>query len=836
MVPRQPPPLPSTLVHRPRLLELVDAGVRGPLTVLSGPAGAGKTTLLSDWAHARSAADDDSVVWETVAGADEAGRLLRELSLRAARTRSAPLVAILDGLGPLPPAAAPQLAAAVGELVRERPDRLRVVLATRGEPPLPLARLRLDAAVAELGPGQLAFTWEEARSLLAPRLRAEAARARWEQVEGWAAGLACEPAELAAFLERELLEPLGPELRDFLLRVSVAEVLTPALAAELSGRADAGGTLDRLARSHALVVPLDRNGDGYRLARPLRDALRRLRATALPDAAPELHRRAADWHARAGDPLAAARHALAAGEPRRAADLLAACWLDLLAGGRDVEMAELLAAMPPQTLADDPELRLAAGALATARRSVAQALDRSLGDGAETGRGSMAATLAAARLRLARLEGDLAGAGAAAAQLTDGAGDPTAQRRRRTLALQQLGVTALIAGEADDAAASLEQAAGLAQRAGFDRLAVTSLGLLAGLDAQRGRLRSAQAWGERAVALAAVDGERRPDALAPAHLGLAVVAWMHDERCAAEAALRRAQEASAAAALAPGAAPDPLGLLALRVPAAWLAAAGDGGDPAAELARLDRAADDAQEALGRLPPWIGLVLDEARVRLLLALGRTRAAAASASAPRGAVRPERLLLGARVALAREDAAEAQRLSARFLAAADARVRPVHMLEGMLLQAATAYELGTVWDGLGWLERAVAAAAEERFRRPFADGGRPVRAMLQVLARRGPWPPVGFVAELLRERPADPGGRAAPPGGPELSGRERAILRYLPSLLSKREIAGELGVSANTVKTHVSSIYRKLDVGSREEAVARARELGLLGGGSESGAAT
>lgn len=116
----------------------------------------------------------------------------------------------------------------------------------------------------------------------------------------------------------------------------------------------------------------------------------------------------------------------------------------------------------------------------------------------------------------------------------------------------------------------------------------------------------------------------------------------------------------------------------------------------------------------------------------------------------------------------------------------------MLEGMLVQAATSCELSTVWDGLTWLERAIAAAAEERCLRPFREGGRPVRALLQVLARRGPWPPVGFVAELLDDGPA--AGPAAPlPGTSPLSERERAILRYLPSRLEARDRrrAGRLG---------------------------------------------
>ncbi len=468
----------------------------------------------------------------------------------------------------------------------------------------------------------------------------------------------------------------------------------------------------------------------------------------------------------------------------------------------------------------------------------------------------MAATLAAARLRLARLRGDVAAAQRAAGALGAAAddGDLASRRRRRTLALQQLGVAELAAGDGEAAAAHLEQALGSARAAGLDHLAVACLGPLAALDARRGRLRSAQAWGEQALALAAGLGDARPAALVPAHVGLAVAAWQRDRRCAADDALRRAEALLAAPPdrrdadprhhEAPPTARDPLTALTVRIPAAWLAAAGPPGDPAAELVRLDAATAAARAQLGPLPQWLTLDCDDARVRLLLALDRhdeadvvagdgLRTAAdgprtPQAPLPRSALddAPERLLLRARVALAREDAATARRLAERFLADAPAAVSPALLLEAMLLQARTAYELGTVWEALSWLERAIAAAAEEGWRRPFAEAGPPVRALLRVLARRGPWPPRGFVAELLEE----PGTVTTSDGDePPLSAREQAVLRYLPSPLSKREIAGELGVSANTVKTHVSAIYRKLDVGSRTEAVARARELGLLGSG-------
>src|SRR5215216_2617124 len=342
------PPRTARLVARGRLLELLDAGVQSRLTLLAGPAGSGKTVLLSSWATTAilpgpvawlslDAADNDPArFWSYLlaalrqsGAAPPNGRLgslslpiggpdqgfLFELAAGLAEL-AGPVVVVLDDVHQL---TNPTLLDSLVTVLRRSPASLRLVLASRNDPALPLARLPLVDQSIEAGTTELAFTADEAAKLLASQglVLADADLALvWARTEGWAAGLRLAALSLqdhpdpegfiagfagtsravADFLLEEVLGRLPEEDRTFLLDTSVVERVSGELADALTGRTDGAQTLVRLARANAFVVALDEHRSWYRYHKLLAELLQaRLQASA-SRLVPELHRRAAGWY------------------------------------------------------------------------------------------------------------------------------------------------------------------------------------------------------------------------------------------------------------------------------------------------------------------------------------------------------------------------------------------------------------------------------------------------------------------------------------------------------------------------------------------------------------
>jgi LuxR family transcriptional regulator, maltose regulon positive regulatory protein len=342
-----PPRTPRWLVARGRLLELLEAGVQGRLTLLTGPAGSGKTVLLSSWAT--TTASPGPVAWLSLDAADNDparfwfyllaalrqsgavppnGRLgslglptggpdrgfVLELAAGLAEL-AGPVVVVLDDFQELTnPAVLDGLATMLGR----SPAALRLVLASREDLPLPLAGLAVAGRPIEVGAGELALTADDAAKLLATHglVLTDADLALvWARTEGWAAGLRLVALSLqdhpdpegfiagfggssrvvADFLLEEVLGRLPEEDRAFLLHTSVVERVSGELADALTGRADGTQTLARLERTNAFVVALDEDRSWYRYHQLLAELLHaRLQASA-PRLVPELHRRAAGW-------------------------------------------------------------------------------------------------------------------------------------------------------------------------------------------------------------------------------------------------------------------------------------------------------------------------------------------------------------------------------------------------------------------------------------------------------------------------------------------------------------------------------------------------------------
>jgi LuxR family transcriptional regulator, maltose regulon positive regulatory protein len=870
-------------VARRRLFGLLDEGVKGPLTLLAAPAGYGKTLLLTTWTTT-GGRRPGPVAWVRVGPGDHQPPQFWAHMLAALRgAEVVPPDGLLAGLSPqaeigdgflhafvaglfeldrpvvlilddLHEATGQAVTGQLRFLIRHAPSQLRLVVATRADPPLALHRLRVAGQLSEIREADLAFTLEEAGALLADhgvQLSGGELETLWRRTEGWAAGLrlaalsmrgqsqpgrfvadlAGDDRAIAGYLVEEVLAAQPPELRRFLLRTAVADRLSGDLADALTGGSDGARVLARLEREHVFTSASGPDRTWYRyhplFAELLRAELRYEHAGELPD----LHRRAATWHAGNGQPVPAVRHALAAGDVDQAAGLLASGWAAMLAQGQAGLLAELVSRLPGDRVRATPELavvaalsRLALGrleeadawlglAVAAEPRLATEAAGRG-GPGARQPRTGAAMRLA--RLYRARLVGDVADAGPAA-RLPPAPGDDDDQR---TLAHALLGVALLWSGQLEAAEASLEQARADAGRTGRQIVTLGSTAHLALLEGVRGRLARAAELGRAATEQARrVDWSASPQ-LADAHLALAVVAYHRDELAAATAALERATRSSVAG-------DRPL-RLAAAVLGAWVAA-GTGRQEAAEA--LGRLAGALAATGGRPPRLLAAAARAGRAKLLAATGDEEAALALLGQGDSGPSPVEALVLARLRLARGDPAAAGRALAPLLAGGPGQPTPELPLaiEAHLLDALAGQELADNAAAARSLRRALDLAAPEGYRRVFVEGGAPVRVLLADHLHRDNTHHllVGSLLERLRTagQAGPPTGRPAALAAP-LSEREQVVLRYLSSRLSAGEIADELYVSLNTVKTHIKSIYRKLDTNRRWDAVKRARQLQLL----------
>jgi len=777
-------------------------------------------------------------------------RLLSEL-----RSLDEPVVLVIDDLHELCSADAE---AWLERFVAGLPPRLTLVLGTREEPRLGLHRLRLAGELHELRDADLRFTLDEARELLKAsgvELSAEGLGLLHERTEGWAAGLRLAAISLAdhpdperfvrefsgsertvaGYLMAEVLERQSPEVRGMLLRTSVLERVSGPLADAMTGRTGSERMLQELEEANAFVTALDAGRSWFRYHHLFADLLRLELRRVSPEIVGALHRTAACWHEEHEFAVEAIRHAQAAKDWAHATRLFADNELRLILDGRGATLEALLAAFPPEAAAD-PELALA--------HANARALDGLLDDAgayiaaaegsAETvpddRRWFFELRLAAITLLVARQGGDVSTAlnqaGAVEATLA-AVSEPRAGRERslsnddRAVALVNLGIAELWSLRPGDARRDLEDALELARRGGRPYIEIVCLG----------------------------------------HLTLAVVLSGQP----ATEALRLAEQAVALA--------EAHGWTADPVAAAAFAA---GGNLLVRQGRLEdgeRWLERAERALGRGEPATALVLHSARGLLALGRGRpeealaafrraerTQAALSSAHTLNVELRSRLLQTQVRVgetaavraALEAMPADERDRAGMRIAAAAvdlaeddpeaavdalapviERTVSALHAswaaVDASLLDAVARDALGDRSGAERSIERALDLAEADGILLPFALA--PVRELLERHPRHRSAHAtlLATILDLLAGVAPPAPGDTAPLLDP-LSDAELRVLRYLPSNLKTPEIAAELFVSANTVRTHVRHIYAKLDAHDRTEAVARARELHLLGPGA------
>ncbi|MFC9819310.1 LuxR C-terminal-related transcriptional regulator [Streptomyces erythrochromogenes] len=875
------PAVPKTLVHRPELLRRLTAGVQGPLTLINGPAGSGKTVLTAHWAAAGGRTprpplwltvepdDAPGVFWAYVLEALHRGGVelpaavgrptraegvtqsfLVRLAAGLAESESArPVVLVLDQFDTAQP---PAMTEGLDFVLRHAAGGLRIVLTSRTDSLLPLHRYRAAGEIAEIRHADLRFTDADAEALLAEHrldISQDGIRLLVQRTEGWAAGVrlcalamqrspdpeafvrqfAADRTTIADYLLKEVLDAQPPATQDLLLRVSVTDRVHPDLADALTGRDDAARTLAGLARDNAFLEQVDASA-WYRLHPLFAEVLRAHLRQRHPGLEQQLHGRAARWLAGTGRLNEAVVQGAAAGDWPFAAGRL----VDGLAIGRlftGLEAEQLNRAFAPLP-ADAPGA--APALVGAAARLVVQDLpgyeeavrraDSHLGPGS-----GAAARLSRAFLGVlaGRATGDPAATERAAADAERLLGElpaplVAAHPELRALLLAALGAVRLGAGRLDGAQSALtaavdacaEHATEPGTEPGTQFPLCDALGSLALAELLRGRLRQAAEHARASLVVAersALPPERRSGT---GHLVLAGVAVEQDDLAAARSHLDLATATATAAA---GPRPEPAAAVQAAVIGARIAAAeGDGEAALAVLARL-RTAGTAPTA-GPPSAWAADALAVAESAAHLARGDAEAALRVLdAAPSG--RPEHALARARALLAAGRTEPAARELAG-LPADDGLAAPVRV-GARLLGAEIAAADGRTGEAQRKLAEAVDLARPEDLRRSFAESGPWVRRNLREPSRPAP----------RHDRPADgPTGPTAPDGLPPvveaLSARETEVLRQAARMLSTEEIAAELYVSANTVKTHLKSIYRKLCVTRRSDAVHRAQDLGLL----------
>jgi LuxR family maltose regulon positive regulatory protein len=862
------------LIGRRDLVAVLDRAAGKRVTIISAPAGSGKTSLLRAWSgrpgqdrrvafmSVRPGQHDAQLFWLALLGVIGAatggsaspaaapgfnGQAMVDKVL-AELASCGPLVLIIDDLHELTSAEA---AGQLTTLLTSLPEGVHAVVATRRDPPLHLHQLRLAGELAEIRAAQLRFNGEETRELLATAgisLPDPVVATLHQRTEGWAAGLRLAVLSLAGhpdperfvaefsgsdrtvaeYLIVEMLERQPPDVQRLLLRTSLVDRVSGELADLLTGATGSERILLDLEDANAFVVSLDPGRTWFRYHHMFSGLLRlELRRTA-PGDIPELHRVAARWFAEHAEAAEAIRHRQAAGDWTEAARLLTDHALSLTLDGQAGTVAALLRSFPAQAdehspglalvyaIADLDELRLDQ---ADAHLDVARAYTATTPPGRQY---RLRMAIASLDLLSARLRGHLSSvfeqvealASPAAGQSS---ADVALGSDLRALALLNLGVTEAWSLRLADSERHLLEGAALARDIGRPYLEVACLAHL-GFAAVGRSFSLARRHCEDAIAQAARHGWDAQPVIAPAQATLAGILIWTGEFDRGEQWLDRARRATQAGG-EPG-----VQLLVHLISATLLAARGQNREALAEFVAAGhvQAFMAGEHALtSRVTEW--MVATQARLGQVGPARTALAALDDRLASTGEIRNA----AAMVRLAEQDPAGARR-ELRAVIDGSAAVNPyLTLVEAHLLDALASRDLGDERAALAALEQALYLAEPERLILPFAMTGG-----WKLLTAR---PPQGtshpaLTADILGAvQGGGPGPAAAPGLAEELSPSELRVLRYLPTNLTRPEIAGELSISLNTVSTHIRRIYAKLGATDRSSAVQRGRDLRLLSSG-------
>ncbi|HTA09559.1 MAG TPA: LuxR C-terminal-related transcriptional regulator [Streptosporangiaceae bacterium] len=873
----------TQLIPRGELLASLDRATAAKVTVISAPAGSGKTSLLRAWAdgpgqsyrlavvQVRRDQQDTQQFWLAVLSAirqassapgegaqlaatpdfNDAGigeRVLSELAEHRDRT-----FLIIDDLHEL---TSPEALSQLTLLLQNLPQHVHAILATRRDLRLRLHQLRLAGELAEIRAADLRFTQRETSEFLDASgiTLSEAQAAKLHQrTEGWAAGLRLAAMSLATspdresfvaefsgssrtvaeYLLAEMLECQPTEVQQLLLRTSLLDRVNGELGDLLTGHPGSERILLDLEDANAFVVSLDPARTWFRYHHLFADLLRLELRRRLPEELPALHRLAAQWLAEHGEIVDAVRHTQAAGDWTAAARLLADHSFGLTLDGQAQTIESLLRAFPPGAVTEGPDIPLAratsdlargrldegAAHLAVAEASItATPADR---------RHRLEVATAALRLSLARKRGHLAGVVEQvrflASPITGQSDEDIAlDSDLRAVALMNLGIVEAWSLANQDSERHLQEGADLARKIGRPYLEVACVAELA-FAAKIEPFATTRRRCREAIALAERYGWGAEPVISPALVNLAGTFIWAGEFDEAERWLRRA-----ASALVTDAGPVIRLLLHLGT-GMLLSGRRRQREALAEFTAAEhfQAQLEGTHALaGQLTGW--------RLSTQARLGQLSDARASLAALDAELAGSGEIANARavICLAEGNPPAALAAAQNVVSGTAPVIGYVTVVEANLLAAVAHRELGDQRAAIAAAEFALALAEPDRLVLPFAMTG--TLELLEAIPRyeTAHAALLTDILDVMRGAVISPGDERSPAGIEQLSPSELRVLRYLPTNLSRPEIASELSVSVNTVNTHIRNIYAKLQAQDRSSAVQRAREIRLLSAGLKS----
>lgn len=882
------------MVPRTQLIEQLNLGAERALTLVSAPAGFGKSTLLTEWLATESraaawlaldAGDNDATVFWTyfVAALRTVAPSIRidaqQESTQTGFSRDM-LTGVLNDVAALRDDIflviddyhvidSREVHEGMAFVLDHMPPTLHLIIASRADPPLPLARWRARGEMVEVRAADLRFTPEEASAyfsdvmdlaltandlttltartegwIAALQLAALSMRGRGD-VSGFVASFAGDDRYVVDYLIEEVLQNQPASVRAFLLRTSILNRMNAALCDAVTGQDAAAVMLQTLDRSNLFLVPLDDSRRWYRYHHLFSEVLQARLLDEHPDELLELHRRASAWYWQHDEPEEAVRHALEAPDPELAAHLIESAHSELTRNRRESTLREWMEALPVEIFRTRPVLSLGfVGALLST--DVVEGVEERLRDAEHWAEAAehwpapapeelvivdedefrrLPASLAIYRAGLALALGDSDATTHYALRALDLIGDDDPFRRGAASALRGLALWGN--GHLDEAHDAYAESVACFRRSGHIADVLGCTITLADLRLTQGRLSDAMASFEDAMLVAREQGGLKLRGIPDMHVGMSEILRERGDVEGAARQLALAHEVGDFAGLPKYACRSRLAMAQL------VQLQGDHDD-------ARRLFDEAErEYAADMSPNVRPV-GAYRARALLAQGSVAEAAAWARQHKLSANDElsyrrefehitlaRLLLAQhRVERGKAHLDDAVALLDRLCRAAEAGGRTGNLIEMLVVQSLANQLRGEEASAVESIERAVTLAEPEGYVRVFVDEGAPMEAMLQSVARRSAAP--AYAGRLLSQFGTQAASVPNPMSGQQvtepLSEREREVLRLLGTELSGPEIARQLVVSLNTVRTHTKNIYTKLGVNSRRAAVRRAAELG------------